>query len=76
MSKPTKVHLAARETFAIDGIPACKGRRGFLSETDGGFDATHTLIEVTCGSCRKTAEFKRAERLGLKDNDETWEEQR
>jgi hypothetical protein len=62
-SKPV-IHLAARETFAVDGIPACKG--------GGGFNATHTLTEVTCGNCRRTAEFARAERLGLKDNDETW----
>lgn len=65
-------HLAARETFAIDGLPACRARRGFLSECEGGFTATHTLADVTCKACRRTVEFKRAQALGLRDNDETW----
>ena len=68
-----KIHLAAFETFAVDGLPACRARRGFLSESEGGFDATHTLTDVTCKACRRTVEFKRAEALGLKDNDETFE---
>jgi hypothetical protein len=59
-------HLAARETFAVDGIAACDPRgRGSLT-------ATHTLAEVTCKLCRRTTEFKRATRLGLTNNDETW----
>lgn len=66
------IHLAARETFAVDGLPACRGRRGFGGETVDGFKATHTLADVTCAVCQRTAEFKRAAALGLRDNDETW----
>jgi hypothetical protein len=73
------VHLAARETFAQDGQPACGARRGFNHEVeaiDGGFHCTHTLTDTTCRRCQRTAEFKRAKRLGLTENDETWAETR
>lgn len=70
------MHLAARETFAQDGVPACGRRRGFYNEATDGHRATHALADVTCKACRMTREFKRAERLGLKENDETWQEAR
>jgi len=69
-------HLADRETFWLDGVPACHLRRGWGNETNDGFTATHTLADVTCKACRRTVEFKRATRLGLRDNDETWAEER
>ena len=66
------MHFAAHETFAVNGVPACRGRRGFLGETLDGFDATHTLADVTCRACRRTLEFQPATALKLHDNDETW----
>lgn len=59
-----KIHLAARYTFANDGRAACYRIEGH--------SVTHVLALVTCKSCLKTKEFKRAERLGLKDNDRHW----
>lgn len=68
-----KVHLAARETFAVDKVPACQTTdQDFLKPSV--LTVTHIVADVTCLLCQRTNEFKRAVRLGLKDNDQIWEE--
>lgn len=70
----TKIHLAAQETFAQDGVPTCGADRGKYVETPHGFLVTHRIAEVTCARCLASKEMRRARRLGLTDNDETWAE--
>jgi hypothetical protein len=53
----------------------CSPHRTFLYTVDipGIGDVLKTDCCIRHANCRRTEEFKRAERLGLKDNDETWD---
>lgn len=58
------MHLAAADTFAQDGSPACK-RNAWDAP-----NVTHTLAEITCQLCRKSRHFKYATSKGWKESDE------
>ena len=60
----TFVHLAAPNTFAIDGVPACNTTRSDASWV------THTLANVTCKHCLKSAHFAYAKAKGWNESDE------
>lgn len=63
------LHLAAFETFAVDGKAACGNRHGFNSENDYDNSCTHTLAEVTCSRCRKTKHFRECVAEGRTESD-------
>lgn len=57
------MHVAAPNTFAQDGSPACRATSGLKH-------VTHTLADVTCQRCRSSRHFKYAKSKRWRESDE------
>lgn len=58
------VHVAAPNTFAQDGRPAC------ATHLSNKRNVTHTLAEVTCKNCLRSSHYRYAVAQGWKESDQ------